>query len=414
MSRKGHTLAAVFACATSLFATAGSSAQTYENAFDRPVTAQLRCWYKASPSQTDLTTRYVDATGFTLRGHWRSVSAIHEGALFFTLQEPEEINQACRAALDAQGQHLLVQASAAAGPWGKNFQIWYDGDIATRRGHAVERIVSFGDSLSDTGNIYNEFRQTFPIHTSWFLGRFSNGPVWTEYLSRRTGLPLNTWATGGAQTDNAYGVINGVKSQVDSFVAYTRKNVNRYDIARTLFTVWIGGNDAMNGRSAGAVVTDVDAALRSLVDRGARKIVLVGLPDLTRAPAFRPIDGKEGTGRDDTDTVYATVRQLNDALPRLASQVSNETGADVVWVDAERRFDSVMADPGAYGFADVTRPCLNLASQGAQVYLTTQPVRADCTPERNVFWDMVHPTTRMHELMSRWVLADLPATWDLR
>ncbi|KAF1007131.1 MAG: Thermolabile hemolysin [Luteibacter sp.] len=391
-----------------------ASAQQYENPFDRPTVAQLRCWYKDSSSQTDLKTGYVDASDFTLRGHWRSLSALNEGALFFTLQEPEDVTDACRRALDRKGKGLLVQASAASGSWGKNFQIWYDGDVAARRGNPVERIVSFGDSLSDTGNIYNELQQTFPIHTSWFLGRFSNGPVWTEYLARRTGLPLNTWATGGAQSDNAYGVINGVKAQVDSFLRYIRLNTNRYDVSRTLFTVWIGGNDAMNGRKAGDVIADLDKALNALVDRGARKIVLMGLPDLTRAPAFRPIEGKEGTGRHDTDEVYATVSALNEALPRLARDVATRTGADVVWIDAAKHFDSVLADPGAYGFSEVTRPCLALRSQGSQVYLGTQQVRSDCTPERYVFWDMVHPTTRMHELMSRWVLADLPSTWDLR
>ncbi|URX63450.1 SGNH/GDSL hydrolase family protein [Luteibacter anthropi] len=414
MSRNGHTLTAAFVCAATLFTAGNSLAQTYENPFDRPITAQLRCWYKQSAGQANLATGYVDASDFALRGRWQGISTIHEGALFFTLQEPEEVNQACRRALDAAGKDTLVQASAAGGPWGKNFQIWYDGDVAAYRGRPVERIVSFGDSLSDTGNIYNEFRQTFPIHTSWFLGRFSNGPVWTEYLSRRTGLPLNTWATGGAQSDNAYGIINGVKSQVDSFIAYTRRNVNRYDIGRTLFTVWIGGNDAMNGRQARDVVADLDTALNDLVDHGARKIVLLGVPDLTRAPAFRSIDGMDGTGRHDSDEVYATVAQLNEALPRLAQRVSERTDAQVVWIDAAKHFDNVLADPGAYGFADVTRPCLDLRSQGSQVYLSTQSVRKDCTPERNVFWDMVHPTTRMHELMSRWVLADLPSAWDLR
>lgn len=412
MKRCVFSLAVLTASLSSSIASAQQ--QENENAFDRPSKVQLRCWYKDSSSQSELKTGYVDASDFQLLGFWRSLSTLREGALLFTPQEPEEVNEACRRTLASKGKSTLVQASAASNAWGKNYQIWYDGDIASRRGQPVERIVSFGDSLSDTGNIYTELQQTFPIHTSWFLGRFSNGPVWTEYLARRTGLPLTTWATGGAQVDNAYGVINGAKAQVDSFLRYIRLNRNTYDVQRTLFTVWIGANDAMNGRKAGDVITDLEKALDTLVQGGARKIVLLGLPDITRAPAFHPIEGKQGTGRLDANEVHATVSALNEALPRLASDISARTGAEIVWIDAEKRFSGVLADPGAHGFSEVTRPCLALRSQGSQVYLGTQPIRNDCVPEQYVFWDMVHPTTRMHELMSRWVLSDLPSTWDLR
>jgi thermolabile hemolysin len=124
-----------------------------ENAFDRELTAQVRCWYKVSPNPTRLDTRYVEADSTLLRGHWRSVNSLLSGALFFTLQEPEEVENACRRTLITRGLGHYVQASVASTRFGKNFPVWYDTDIDTRRGQPVERIVAFGDSLSDTGNI---------------------------------------------------------------------------------------------------------------------------------------------------------------------------------------------------------------------------------------------------------------------
>lgn len=404
---------AAFVMAASLSPSTGS-AQQYENAFDRVVKAQLRCWYKESPHSTNLKTGYIDTSGVTLMGQWRSLSALREGALFFTVQDPADMTEACERALAAKGKGPLIQASAASGSWGKNYQIWHEGNTSSRHGQPVERIVSFGDSLSDTGNIYNELLQTFPIHTSWFLGRFSNGPVWTEYLAKHAGAALNTWATGGAQSNDAYGVINGIKSQVDSFLRYVRINEYRQDMDRILFTVWVGSNDAMNGRSANDVIADLEKGLDTLTTHGARKIVLLGLPDLTRIPAFRPIEGTNEPGRSDIDQVYRTVNTINEALPGLAKDIAARTGAEIVWIDAASRFDEVMTHPDAHGFSDVTRPCLELRSQGSQVYLGTQKVRSDCAPERYVFWDMVHPTTRMHELISQWVLAELPSTWKLQ
>lgn len=390
-------------------------AQTYENAFDRPVDAQLRCWYKVSSSPTDLRTSWVEADDFKLNGHWRSINSLLLGSMFFTFQEPEEVRAACRTTLAKRRLDPPVQVSAASTGIGQNYEIWYDGDIAARRGRPVERIVAFGDSLSDTGNIYGESRQTFPTHTSWFLGRFSNGPVWTEYLSKRTGLPLNTWATGGAQTNNAYLVINGLHSQVDSFFRYTAKNRNTYDVSRTLFTIWIGANDFVTaGREPTEVLADLKAALATLTDKGARKIILLGQPDLSQAPTFRPIPGSDKGGRNDGESVYANVREFNMALPGMIHDIASRTGARIQLIDAEARFAELIADPGRFGMAETTTACLDLGSQGPEVYALAQSVRRACHPNTHVFWDMMHPTTRTHELISRWVLDATPIEWGLR
>ncbi|WP_369931145.1 SGNH/GDSL hydrolase family protein [Xanthomonas sp. NCPPB 2632] len=390
-------------------------AQQHENVFDRPTQAKLRCWYKTYADPSDLRTSWVEADDFTLTGHWRTVNNVYLGSMFFTLQEPEDIHEACRTTLTKRRAAPVVQASAASTDIGQNHEIWYDGDIASRRGMPVERIVAFGDSLSDTGNVYGESRQTFPIHTSWFLGRFSNGPVWTEYLARRTGLPLNTWATGGAQTNNAYLIINGLKAQVDSFLRYRKKNRNTYDVSRTLFTVWIGANDFVTAaRKPAEVLADLKYALDALVDDGARKIVVLGQPDLSQVPTFRVIPGTGEGGRSDGEAVHASVREFNRAIPGMIHDMSLRTGAQFVFVDAEAKLRELMADPGRFGMTGTDTACLDLRSQGSGVYAVPQGVRRDCDPHTHVFWDMMHPTTRTHELISRWVLDEMPYGWGLR
>src|SRR3954468_5021943 len=73
---------------------------------------------------------------------------------------------------------------------------------------AFEHLVVFGDSLSDTGN----------------AGRFSNGPVWVEYLADRLGLTLSpsqrggsNFAVGGARLDSRSGP-HSLRAQVDAFL----------------------------------------------------------------------------------------------------------------------------------------------------------------------------------------------------
>src|SRR3954463_13420067 len=90
---------------------------------------------------------------------------------------------------------------------------------------AFDAIVAFGDSLTDTGNEPSEPY----LH---FQGRWSNGPLWIEYLSERLGFPYNAsnnLAHSGAQTDDTYNQVN----------LYTPTN----DVSNTLFVVWAGGND---------------------------------------------------------------------------------------------------------------------------------------------------------------------------
>ncbi|WBO59801.1 SGNH/GDSL hydrolase family protein [Acidocella sp. MX-AZ03] len=58
----------------------------------------------------------------------------------------------------------------------------------------------FGDSLSDDGNLY---KLTGLPPAPYYQGRFSNGPVWVEYLPGLTGLGFssaNDYAYGGAFT----------------------------------------------------------------------------------------------------------------------------------------------------------------------------------------------------------------------
>ena len=47
---------------------------------------------------------------------------------------------------------------------------------------SYNRLVVFGDSLSDNGNLYLATGGTTPTSPPYGAGRFSNGPVFTERL----------------------------------------------------------------------------------------------------------------------------------------------------------------------------------------------------------------------------------------
>ena len=233
---------------------------------------------------------------------------------------------------------------------------------------AFDHVVVFGDSLSDAGN----------------AGRFTNGPVWVEYLAERLGLALNparaggsNFAVGGARLDPRSGDTS-LRAQTS---AYLRAPHSR---GRTLYIVYGGGNDLLAAVGQPQALRTVDAAvvsLRSIVAdlsrRGAADILVPNLPPIGITPAVR------GQGSQAVEAANNLSAQFNRVLDQALSGFAGQTGLRLyrlnVWQMAER----VRADPAAAGFVDVTSSC-------------NQHRRC----EGYLFWDDVHPTTQAHRRLA--------------
>ena len=65
----------------------------------------------------------------------------------------------------------------------------------------IKRLVVFGDSFSDSGNLFKATAGLIPKNPYW-EGRFSNGPVWSEYLAYSLNIKLDNWAYSGSPTSS--------------------------------------------------------------------------------------------------------------------------------------------------------------------------------------------------------------------
>lgn len=227
-----------------------------------------------------------------------------------------------------------------------------------------DRLIVFGDSLSDNGN----------------AGRFSNGPVWVEQLAERFGLPLvparmggTNFAVGGARLDPRSGPFN-LRAQTDLFLALPRTD------GRPLHVVYGGGNDLLAAVGSPEAEAAVDAAiaslrgiLRDLVERGARDILVPNLPDVGLTPAVRAY------GEQAVERAGRLTERFNAGIDRMAAELASVPGLRLYRLDVRAMADRARDEPGAYGFVDFATPCGELA---------------DC--EGHVFWDTVHPTTQAH------------------
>ncbi|MEH1943558.1 MAG: SGNH/GDSL hydrolase family protein [Nostoc sp.] len=271
---------------------------------------------------------------------------------------------------------------------------------------SFDRLYVFGDSLSDTGNIYNASGQTYPLSPPYFEGRFSNGPLWVDYLGERLGLKptlLTTiastpptqginFAFGGASSglDNAIlpnQNLPGVLKQVLGFAGTLQANNQTAD-PNALYTLWGGANDFffLNPEDSTTPISNISLALNTLVGVGAKNILVFNLPDLGQLPAAK-IDNRNPT------TLSKSTNEFNSGLATAVSALSQNPNLNIISVDTNSLFNQA----SALGFTNVTESCLS---------------RLDiCDPANNKFlvWDGFHPTTAAHKVIADTALAAIEA-----
>ena len=238
-----------------------------------------------------------------------------------------------------------------------------------------DRLVVFGDSLSDGGN----------------AGRYSNGPVWVEQLAVRLGLELRpsrergfNFAVGGAHLDPGSGP-DSLRAQADAFLALPKPQ------GRTLHIVYGGGNDLLAAIGhprapmlADAAATSLRSILADLVAHGATDVLVPNLPDVGMTPAVR--------ARGDRAVAEAAVLtdRFNAALERVLTAFAAEPRLRLYRLDVRSMAERVRQDPGASGFVDIASPCSRL--RRCDGYL---------------FWDDVHPTAEAHARLAEAAFAAL-------
>ncbi|KAJ9089297.1 hypothetical protein DSO57_1014431 [Entomophthora muscae] len=77
---------------------------------------------------------------------------------------------------------------------------WFSFVSAVVLGVSFDRVISLGDSVSDTGNFYELSNHKIPSEL-YYKGRLSNGPVWIEHVANKFSAKLNNYPYAGATSD---------------------------------------------------------------------------------------------------------------------------------------------------------------------------------------------------------------------
>ncbi len=264
----------------------------------------------------------------------------------------------------------------------------------------IDNIVFFGDSLSDTGNVWYAtggfppapyYQGSSGGPPDFTGGQWSGpgGPSWPTLFASmfgRTATPSlvpggNNYAWGGARTGVNLDPIG---------VPWLDQQVMLYQLsggspgAGTLVSIMIGGNDVANnlGNAAAlnAGITSIITQVTNLYGQGVRQFLVSNVPDIGATPRFQEIDAvAPGTAAFAT----AWTMQWNAALEAALDQLALP-GAVITSFD----FYSFAKDPELLAaFANTTDACLTASSICSN-------------PASYFYWDTFHPSSTSHALLA--------------
>lgn len=271
----------------------------------------------------------------------------------------------------------------------------------------LHNIVVFGDSLSDNGNLYEFMKRQLPQSPPYYEGRFSNGPVWIEhviasYFPENPTAHLFDYAFGGAGVSEEEGA--------DDVLFTLRREINTYLLEHndkasedSLFVVWIGSNNYLAFPSeVEKTLQDVNAgivhSLHRLVEKGAKHILVVNLPDLGRTPAaleFGSIDGMTHFAKKHNHLLSQAIENFKQEYP------------EVQWLyyDLYQAFDEVIEHPQDYGFTNITNTCVVFDEEITKRSVLKMVAAVKPEMKRDacmgyLFFDLVHPTGLAHKILA--------------
>ncbi len=301
------------------------------------------------------------------------------------------------------GASLLAAAFALAAP---------------AQAQRVDRIVAFGDSYADDGNLFELIG--IPRPAVYPNGRFSDGTNFVDTMAQILGVPVDNFAIGGAFAGN--GNINGpgipgFATEYQSFLAgggpAAFPRVSGTFDADDLVVVSIGGNDARayeqslgltpTAEQISALIAGVPAqaqqrvaeatfGIDALVDAGARNITFLA-GDVGRLP--------EVAGLPVAAVGSAYAGAFNQGMQQSLAAFADQ-GVIVNWLDLNLIGDQVEDNLAAFG----------LTSTGAcpVACVTTNPELLG----RYLFYvDQVHLTSAGFAIVGRYAVRQLEAPLHL-
>jgi phospholipase/lecithinase/hemolysin len=275
-------------------------------------------------------------------------------------------------------------------------------------GTQFSNIYVFGDSYSDTGN--SHYVTEGKIGETQGKGRFCNDYIWIDYFACQLGLRLDNcvaegdisesinFAFGGATTGtkNLFPEVvpnlpelPGLQQQISLFTQEKR------EVTNALYIIWVGAADYapfVNGipqhTEANQTISNIAKAIRVLGEVGARNILLMNVPDISKTPLANAVKVITSPSQ-----VSKTIELHNQGLKQISKQISKQmefqAELNIIHFDVKALVDTMIAYPEKFGFTNTTKACSQIPGSN---------------PDDYIFWDVVHFTSKANQILANAVL----------
>lgn len=286
-----------------------------------------------------------------------------------------------------------------------------------RANNTIEELVIFGNSISDTGNVYSLTNNTFPPEPLYDRGRFSNGLLWIDYVSQDLGLNLSNFydtnstniseginfSIGGATTgtttlgDLPDSSFPGVSTQVNDYLNYLSGSTIDED---ALVVYWSGENDYVQAfQNEGTLlspevpITNISNSLVQLANAGAKNVLVANLIDLADVPLGRSFIPPEQLNQltllteAHNNAFNSAIASLNTAFPET----------EFVILDANGLLENIFNNPTEFGL--INNPIESCLTPNNFPDIAPNVVPCD-NPEEYFYYDNQHFTNAVHQLIA--------------
>jgi phospholipase/lecithinase/hemolysin len=286
-----------------------------------------------------------------------------------------------------------------------------------------DQVVVFGDSLSDTGNLYNVTSGGYPFADDplegpalfptppYYQGRITNGPNYVEHLATKLGTtvdavqafgePIGTptaggtnYAFGGAETPSSPLLSTLGTPNLGTQVTFFSLNPLAAPLTGDSLIVIYGGSNDFNNASGALpdpsdLVNNIAAHITTLTAQGGRNFMVPNLIALGDTPRGR-LSGN-------ADELNLAVAEFNAALDARLDELETELGIATYRPDFFALYEQIQADPEAFGLTNVTDPAFDS--------LTGTVVS---NPDEYLFFDTLHPTRIGHQFAGELAYSTVP------
>ncbi len=272
---------------------------------------------------------------------------------------------------------------------------------------SISQIYAFGDSYSDNGASFQISQKAveagvpgasiLPANPALGIydigGRWTNGATSVEVLAQLDHLKLTDYAVGGAES--SHGNFNhwldsyqdtGFFGQIEQYKAeFPGQAVD----PNALYFIFVSGNDFLEvsnspiatiEQRATQTASNIVEGVSQLAALGAKQFFVVNSSDLAVLPYYQDEVDKAATFRD----------VVNGLLPDEINSLSQQLGLEIALYDHVAISNQIRSNPAKYGLTDLKDAC-------QPIYPQVKPVCS--TPDQYYFWDEIHPTRHVHQII---------------